>query len=96
MISLEELHDATLTGLEVDWASGEFRCDFKVSIGERTTVCLLARGLRSLKCARLFPWGRSVSVNSARVDKHERDVLLSIEMQSGDVIEAIVEEVALA
>jgi hypothetical protein len=95
MISLKELHDATLTGLEVDWASGDLRCNFKASIGERTAVRLLAHGLTSLKCPRLFPWGKSASVNSARVDKREREILLFIEMQSGDVIEAIVEDVVL-
>jgi hypothetical protein len=95
MISLKELHDATLTGLEVDWASGELRFNFKVSSGERTTVRLLAHGLTSLKCPRLFPWGRSISVNSARVDECEKEVLLIIEMQSGDVVEAIVEDVVL-
>jgi hypothetical protein len=95
MISLKELHDATLTGLEVDWASGELRYNFKVSVGERITVLLLAYGLTCLKCPRLFPWGRTISVNSARVDKREKEVLLFIEMQSGDVIEAVVEDVVL-
>jgi hypothetical protein len=95
MISLKELHDATLTGLEVDWASGELRCNFKVSMGERTTVRLLAHGLTFLKCPRQSPWGRSVSVNNASANKVEKKVLLIIQMQSGDVIEANVEDVTL-
>ena len=95
MISLKELHDATLKSLEVDWASGELRCNFQVSIGERTTVRLLAHGLTSLKCPRQSPWGRSVSVNNAKADKRGKEVLLIIEMQSGDVIEANVKDVNL-
>jgi hypothetical protein len=48
-----------------------------------------------LKCPRLFPWGRSVSVNAVTDDKHDGGRLLVIEMQSGDVIEAIVEDVTI-
>ena len=95
MITLKELHDATLTGLEVDWGSGDFRCNFRVDMGERKNVRLLARGLTSLKCPRQFPWGRSVSVNQARANKLENEVVLVIEMQSGDVIEAHMGEMTL-
>lgn len=95
MISLNQLHDATLIGLEVDWASGELRCNFRVNMGERMTVCLLARSMTCLRCPRLFPWGRSVSVNDIRMDKLENEILLVIEMQSGDAIEANVEDVVL-
>ncbi len=95
MISLDQLHDATFAGLEADWASGELRCNFRVSIGDRRTVRLLAHGLGFLKYPRQFPWGRSVSVNTARVDKLANGMLLIIEMQSGDVIEANIEDVTL-
>jgi len=95
MISLKELHDATLTGLEVDWASGELRLSFKVSIRELTNVRLLAHGLTLLTCPRGFPWGRSASVNSVVVEQREKTIRLAVEMQSGDLIEANVEDVAI-
>lgn len=45
---------------------------------------------------REYPWGRSVSVNTARADKVDGEMLLSVEMQSGDVIEARIGEISLA
>jgi hypothetical protein len=81
--------------LEVDWVNGELLCNFKVSIGDIMSIRLRASGLTSLRCPRLFPWGKSVSVNSAKAEKRARDILLIVEMQSGDVIEASVEDVTL-
>jgi hypothetical protein len=95
MISLEELHDATLVGFEVDWATGELRCRFDVWIGELTAISLRAQNLRNLKCPRLFPWGESVSVNRATTRRSENQIVLLIEMQSGDLIEALVDDVIL-
>lgn len=91
----EELHDATLVSLEVDWIKGELRCNFKISIGGKTDAQILAHGLRSLDCPRLHPWGRSISVNDVRVEKMDHEVLLVIEMQSGDVIEATAQDLIL-
>ena len=84
------LHDATLTMLEVDWASGELRFSFETHAG---VVHLHASRFSDLKCPRMSPWGPSVSVNSATTEPHERGLRLKIEMQSGDVIEACVEDV---
>jgi hypothetical protein len=95
MISLKDLHDATLASLEVDWASGELRFNFEVSIGATTSVCLVAHEFTFLKCPREFPWGESVSVNWARADKADKELLLVVEMQSGDLIEARVKDVVL-
>lgn len=96
MIHLGDLHDAILLNLEVDWSGGELRCNFGVSLGETTSVRLLAHGLTLLKCPRAFPWGESDSVNHVRVDKAGGDsISLFIEMQSGDVIEASLLDVTL-
>jgi hypothetical protein len=62
---------------------------------EKATIGLLARGLTFLKCPRQSPWGRSVSVNHARIDESEKESLLVIEMQSGDVIEASIQDMTL-
>ena len=93
MVSFKDLHDATLLSLLVDWASGELR--FKVVIGrpEKMEVQLVARGMTSLKCPRAFPWGRSISVNSVTLNRAADKSLFLVEMQSGDVIEASVDDV---
>ena len=88
MASLDDLHDATLLGFDLDWVSGELHCNFKVSSDGQSTVRLIAHGLSLLKCPRQSPWGRSASVNSARIVTVGSGETLIIEMQSGDVIEA--------
>src|SRR5271169_3216526 len=94
MISLDQLHDATFLSLDLNWRSGELSCNLRIH-GD-TVVRLVAHGLTFLKCPRQFPWGPSVSVNYARVNKAENGrVFLIMEMQSGDVIEADLEDVAL-
>lgn len=95
MIALEDLHDATLVNLEVEWASGELRCNFKVSTGDRTLVRLLAHGLTSLSCPWHLPWGRIVSVNHAHAIRSATEIVVVIELQSGDNIQATVSDVAL-
>ena len=96
MISLNDLHDATLVSLEVDWASGNLRFNFRASMMGSPTICLVAHGLTMLKCPREHPWGRSVSVNTARAEKVDDEMLLFVEMQSGDIIEARIGEMSLA
>jgi hypothetical protein len=95
MITLSQLHDATLLGLELNWPNGELRLNFSVEVAEITSVRLLATGVRLLNCPRQYPWGRSVSVNSILADRSDKEVVLVIKMQSGDDIEAHVESFAL-
>ena len=96
MISIKQLHDATLVSLEVDWKSGELRCNLDVGVGATTIVRLLGRGLTCLKCHREFPWGPSEDVNHVQVNNaNKNSVVLTIEMQSGDVIEADLQDVVL-
>jgi hypothetical protein len=95
MKSLGDLHDATLLELKLFWATGELVFVFKVGVAESDIAYLQATGLIRLKCSRQFPWGRSVSVNSARADKSDDRVTLFIEMQSGDLIEAEVKDFLL-
>lgn len=92
MDKLASLHDATFTALEVDWASGQLRFRFKTHAG---VVCVRASGFSDLKCPRLYPWGPSGSVNDVTTEPRERGLQLRIEMQSGDVIEACVEEIVV-
>jgi hypothetical protein len=50
MISLKDLHDATLVNFEVDWASGDLRFNFRPSMTGSPTICLVAHGLTLLTC----------------------------------------------
>jgi hypothetical protein len=95
MISLKELHDAVLIDLKISWENAELQFTFGIfdaSTGGEKTVKLLARGFTSLKCPRNQPWGPSIFVNEIRTDKLDKEILLTIEMQSGDVIEASVRD----
>jgi len=42
MISLKDLHDATLTRLELDWKEGELLLELKTGVPESAIVQLLA------------------------------------------------------
>ena len=79
-----DLHDATLTLIEVDWVEKLATLTFQRSKGAVIVAVL--------SCSRLIlprdePWGPSSSVNLIEVEEGGRvPVRLSIEMQSGDVI----------
>ncbi len=91
---LEKLHDATLVGVYVDWGSGEVRFDLETGMTKgHEIVKIRGRGLTFLDCPRRYPWGPSESVNSVWAEKVVGNVTqLNVEMQSGDVIIAIVNE----
>ena len=92
-VSFDDMHDATLVSIAVDWAAGTLSCAFRV--GGRNEAKLIASGLTLLHCPRTFPWGKSVSVNKMSLSDVGEGQALSIEMQSGDVIEANVHRAAL-
>ena len=95
MNTLRTLHDATLRRIEVDWASGELRLDFKIDKENKTVARIAAKGLTYLECPRQYPWGRSVSVNEITEQSRELGKLLTVAMQSGDLIKAHVAEFIL-
>jgi hypothetical protein len=93
MISFNDLHDATFTKMELDWAKGEVEYRFETSIPGHPIVQLVASGVIDVHCPRRFPWGESVSVNEIRVEAVDGGTRLTVEMQSGDLIEANVTDV---
>jgi hypothetical protein len=83
-----QLHDATLIDVVVEWRSGESRFTIRLSERACRTAEIKAQGLRMLHCPRLHPWGPSVSLNEVRhMNGDEGRQRVEIEMQSGDVIE---------
>jgi hypothetical protein len=87
MISLPDLHDATLKGVNFGWEAGVVHLTFKVGIAASDLAVVEAEGVTCLKCPRLYPWGPSSSVNAAAIEELADGRLLTVEMQSGDVLE---------
>jgi hypothetical protein len=84
-----ELHDATLSRVEMDWQSGLGRIEFKTA---KTIVC---EGVVEASYARRLPWGMSMSVNDATVEPRGELNRLRIEMQSGDSIEVLASRIVV-
>jgi hypothetical protein len=87
MNRIPKLHDATLETLTLNWEEGTIHLRLSTGANGAGIVILNANGVRGLICPRLFPWGSSDSVNEARLESITDGQLLSIEMQSGDLIQ---------
>ena len=87
MISLSDLHDATLKAVNFGWETGVVHLTFKVGVAPSDLAIVEVQGVTSLICPRLCPWGPSSSVNAAAVEEFTDGRVLTIEMQSGDVLE---------
>lgn len=87
--ALAAFHDAALGLIRLDWPSGVLAVEMSLSREPPAGATVLLHGTTRLTVPRSQPWGRSVSVNTAKVvSVTGAGVALSIEMQSGDVIEA--------
>lgn len=84
---LTSLHDATLLGIRYEWAQA--RVTFSLQTEPDVRRDLIVTGVTVLHLTRLEPWGPSESVNQVSWSRREADTLpvLSVEMQSGDLIE---------
>ena len=80
------MHDWTLEGVSIDWQSGSV---VRRMAGPSAPALLVAHGLRELRLPRKLEWGPSASVNrvAGPLERVDGLLLLSIEMQSGDIIE---------
>ncbi len=87
MDGLSKLHDATLETFALHWAEGIARIRLSTGVNGTGVVILEASGVLRAVCPRVFPWGESDSVNEVKLEKVDDGWLLSIEMQSGDVLE---------
>jgi hypothetical protein len=88
------MHDWTLSRLAIDWAK---KTVWIVVSWRQREMHIIARGLLDLHVPCREEWGPSVSINSItgpeRKDKNEW--FLAIEMQSGDLITVLAEEIIL-
>jgi len=80
------MHDWTLIAIHLDWTIG--RVVIELRNRRSINVALVAERVSALHVPRLQDWGPSASINEV---KGPTDIVggkrLSIEMQSGDVIE---------
>lgn len=83
---VNQLHDATLLGLELLWESGDASLSVRLGSGAITKIAL--RSATLLECPRRFPWGASVSIHEVRGPTRTDggSLRVEIEMQSGDVL----------
>jgi hypothetical protein len=85
---LPNLHDAQLFSMEVNWTEKILR--FRLKHGWPSVRSeLVLSGLRKLSMTTLDEWGPSVYVLGIKTAPHGADLHFLIEMQSGDVIEAV-------
>jgi hypothetical protein len=87
MNTVPKLHDATLETLAFHWAEGIVRIRLSTGMNGTGVVILEASGVLRAVCPRVLPWGPSDSVNVVKLEHVGNGQLLSIEMQSGDVLE---------
>ncbi len=87
MNTIPKLHDSTLEAFALDWAEGIVRIRLSTGVNGTGVVILEASGVLRAVCPRALPWGPSDSVNEVKLEQVDNGRLLSIEMQSGDVLE---------
>jgi hypothetical protein len=90
-----KLHDAEINAMAFDWARKTFALDVTPMQMARSSPCrLLFSGVRSLAWTRNDEWGPSASIYN--VETHVEGDLqrFLIQMQSGDVIDVLAEDVS--
>lgn len=91
----DQLHDATLVSITVDWNEGSAWLKLINSQGPSQPIYIQVTGLSGLKVPREFPWGKSSSINNVCFSQIEGEEVstLEVEMQSGDVIEITAKQI---
>ncbi len=85
MRTLKHLHDSTLKRVDLDWVVGSLAASFIVG-ADQHEVRIVGDGVKSFSYDRQFPWGRSASVNECQIESDRAEAVLTIEMQSGDIL----------
>jgi len=83
------MHDWVLKSIAIDWEAGVTSFAFlPVSAEDEPPVEILIEGLVQLSVPRQFDWGPSVSVLDAYLTERSSGLTFSIQMQSGDLVQA--------
>lgn len=88
-LTFDELHDAVLEGLSLDWKSGTVGFEIRVGGAHAGKWKIVGEGISTMTIPREHPWGPSVSIMKAEVSKLDGGKQeLRLSMQSGDEISA--------
>lgn len=91
--ALPHLHDARLLGFSTQWKSGDLTLDFLLVGEDELDLRVVLHGVTGIYCPREQPWGGSAYINEVLqpdVVPEQGDVL-TLEMQSGDVLRFVFE-----
>ena len=89
-----DYHDARLKSATLDWESGITTIVFALCAEPAREVAITVQETTDLNFKRQFPWGKSVSVDRLRIQRFNSGYRLELEMQSGDKIVVLGEEVS--
>lgn len=95
-INWTDFHDAELVFIKVLWEKQEIFIDIILSemyvdFTEKAQIVL--KKVSNINCPINYPWGKSVFINEIRFIQVDKDKNLEIEMQSGDLITVIADEI---
>jgi len=96
--TLPNLHDSVLEGIEVDWGAATATVRLGLVGDPPPDVALVLSGLREVHVQRNEPWGPSEFVESAEYldEAAHGELVLRLEMQSGDEITLRAESLEIA
>lgn len=87
------MHDWTLVSLFVNWK--ESSLIIKLLNNNSLPVDVVLEGIKSVSIPKWDEWGESISINTFNVIDDSTYKTMEIEMQSGDIIKAIAENISI-
>lgn len=87
------MHDWTLVSLFVNWKDSSLI--IKLLNNNSLPVDIVLEGIKSVSIPKWDEWGESISINTFNVIDDSTYKTMEIEMQSGDIIKAIAENISI-
>jgi hypothetical protein len=85
-LTMHDYHDAILLDFAISWDSGTVVMKLALCSDQPRTIALTIVDVSELMFKRQFPWGRSVSVNSLKLEPVASGRRVVVDMQSGDAV----------
>lgn len=87
------MHDWTLVSMILDWEESSFLIKFLNN--KSCSVDIICQGIKFINIPKWDKWGESISVNTFNLKDDTTFKKLEIEMQSGDVITIIANDIEM-
>lgn len=87
------MHDWTLVSMILDWEESRFLIKFLNN--KSCSVDIICQGIKFINIPKWDKWGESISVNTFNLKDDTTFKKLEIEMQSGDVITIIANDIVM-